>query len=105
MVWLTSGLGYDGESLALTAATSPSLEDLLGQASPGAPSVVLHNAVYAYEVGEAFMQDLYDAEERRLEPFVLVLEGALGNERMNGEGHWSGPGVDRETGQPITTNE
>jgi hydrogenase small subunit len=105
VVWLTSGLGCDGESLALTAATSPSLEDLLGQAIPGAPSVVLHNAVYAYDVGEAFMQDLYDAEEGRLEPFVLVLEGALGNERINGEGHWSGLGVDRETGQPITTNE
>ena len=89
----------------MTAATSPSLEDLLGQAIPGAPSVVLHNAVYAYAVGDAFMQDLYDAENGRLEPFLLVLEGALGNERINGDGHWSGLGVDPVTGQPVTTNE
>ena len=105
VVWLTTGLGCDGESLALTAATSPSLEELLAQAIPGAPQVVLHNAVYAYEVGDAFMQTLYDAESDRLGTFVLVLEGALGNERINGDGHWSGLGVDPETRQPITTNE
>jgi hydrogenase small subunit len=105
VVWLTSGLGCDGESLALTAATSPSLEDLLGQAIPGAPSVVLHSPVLAYDVGDTFMQDFYDAEDGRLEPYLLVLEGALGNERINGDGHWSGLGVDPQTGQPITTNE
>ncbi|MGH2871599.1 MAG: hypothetical protein ACRDL5_03945, partial [Solirubrobacteraceae bacterium] len=29
ILWLTGGLGCDGDSVALTAATNPSLEDLL----------------------------------------------------------------------------
>ena len=90
VVWLSTGLGCDGESVALTSATSPSLENLLAEAIPRAPRIVLHNAVYAPEVGERFMQAFYDAEDGRLGRFVLVLEGALGNEMISGEGHWSG---------------
>ena len=87
VVWLSTGLGCDGESVALTSATSPSLENLLAEAIPRAPRIVLHNAVYAPEVGERFMQAFYDAEDGRLGRFVLVLEGALGNEMISGEGH------------------
>jgi len=36
---------------------------------------------------------------------VLVVEGSIGNEEINGDGHWSGFGVNPDTGQPITTNE
>src|ERR1700694_4688513 len=88
VLWITSGLGCDGESVAMTSATSPSLEDLLHSAIPGMPGVVLHNAVLAAEVGGEFMQAFYDAEDGRLGTFILVLEGALGNEQINGEGHW-----------------
>jgi hydrogenase small subunit len=105
VVWLSAGLGCDGESVALTSATAPNLEDLLGATIPGAPSVVLHNAVYAPAVGDEFMQAFYDAEEGLLGPFILVLEGSLGNEAISGEGHWSGMGADPISGQPITTNE
>jgi hydrogenase small subunit len=38
-----------------------------------------------------------------LDPFVLVVEGSVANEEINGEGHWSGFGVDAE-GQPITAS-
>ena len=48
VLWMTTGLGCDGESLALTAASSPSLEDLLAGVIPGMPPVVLHNPVLAY---------------------------------------------------------
>ena len=34
-----------------------------------------------------------------------MLEGAVPNEEINGDGHWAGMGADPETGQPITTNE
>jgi hydrogenase small subunit len=105
VLWIPGGLGCDGESVALTSATSPSLEDLIGQTLPGAPQVILHNPVLAYENGDEFMQALYDAEAGKLEPFLLVLEGALGNERINGEGYWSGFGVNPATGQPIPTND
>ena len=69
------------------------------------PAVVLHNPVLAFENGEEFMQAWYDAEEGQLDPFVLVVEGSIANERINGDGHWSGFGVDPIDGQPITTNE
>ena len=69
------------------------------------PKVVVHNQVIAYEVGDEYIQAWYDAEEGKLDPFVLVIEGSLGNEKINGEGHWSGFGVNPENGQPITTNE
>jgi hydrogenase small subunit len=105
ILWMTSGLGCDGESVAITSATSPTLEDLVAGAIPGLPRVILHNPVLAFENGEAFLQAWYDAEKGALDPFVLVVEGSIGNERINGDGHWSGFGVDPSDGQPITTNE
>jgi hydrogenase small subunit len=105
VLWITGGLGCDGETLAMTSATSPSLEDLIGQTIPGVPRLVIHNAVLSSHVGDDFLQAFYDAEDGRLDPFVLVVEGAIGNERINGDGHWSGFGTSPETGQPITVNE
>ena len=105
ILWMTSGLGCDGESVAVTSATNPSLEDLILGAIPGMPRVVIHNPVIAYENGEEFLRAWYDAENGELDPFVLVVEGSIGNEFINGDGHWSGFGVSPETGQPITTNE
>ena len=45
------------------------------------------------------------AERGELDPFVLILEGSVPNEEINGEGHFAAMGVNPETGQPITTNE
>jgi hydrogenase small subunit len=103
VIWMTSGLGCDGDTIAMTAATSPRLEELLRGAVPGMPPVVLYNPLLAYETGEDFVQHWYAAEAGRLDPFILVLEGSVPNERINRDGHWSGFGVDPETGQPITT--
>jgi hydrogenase small subunit len=36
---------------------------------------------------------------------VLVVEGSIPNEDLSGEGYWAAMGTDRDTGQPITTNE
>ena len=36
------------------------------------------------------MRAWYDAERGRLDPFMLVLEGSVPNEEINGEGHWAG---------------
>jgi hydrogenase small subunit len=104
VLWITSGLGCDGDSIALTAATNPSLEDLLRGCLPGMPPVILMNPVLAYETGEEFMRAWHLAAEGHLDPFILVLEGSVPNEEINGEGHWAGLGVDADTGQPILTN-
>jgi len=105
VLWLSAGLGCDGESVAMTSATNPSVEDLLDGVIPNMPNVVLHNQLLAFEVGDEFMQAWYDAEDGDLDPFILVVEGAIGNEQINGDGHWSGFGVNPFDGQPITVNE
>jgi hydrogenase small subunit len=102
VVWMTSGLGCDGDTLAMTAATQPSLEDLLRRAIPGMPGIVLHNPVLAYESCDEFMRAWHDAEAGELDPFIMVLEGSVPNEHLSGEGHWSGLGTDPDSGQPIT---
>jgi hydrogenase small subunit len=89
----------------MTSATNPSLEDIITGAIPGMPKVVVHNQVLAYEYGDDFAQAWYDAEQGLLDPFVLIIEGSLGNEKINGEGFWTGFHYDKTTGQPITTNE
>src|ERR1700688_3525855 len=77
ILWITAGLGCDGDSVSITAATQPSVEDVLLCAIPGVPKVHRHIPVLAYENGDDFMKFFYQAEEARLEPFVLVVEGSI----------------------------
>jgi hydrogenase small subunit len=102
---MTSGLSCDGDSVSTTAATLPSIEDVVMGNIPGLPKVHLHNPVLAYEVGDDFMKYWHMAAEGKLEPFVLVLEGSVPNEDIKSEGYWAAMGTDPHTGQPITTSE
>ena len=104
IVWMTSGLGCDGDSVSITAATQPSIEDVILGAIPGLPKVHLHNPVLAYENGDEFMKFWYLAAEGKLNPFVLVVEGSIPNEKIKKEGYWAALGTDSKTGQPIPTN-
>ena len=65
ILWITAGLGCDGDSVSITAATQPSIEDVFWARFPGLPKVHLHNPVLAYEVGDDFMKYLYKAETGR----------------------------------------
>ncbi len=105
IVWLTAGLGCDGDTISITAAEQPSIEDLLLGAIPGIPKVHLHNPVLAPEVGDDFMDYFYQAERGEIDPFVFVVEGSIPNERIKDEGYWAAQGTDPVTGQPITTCE
>jgi hydrogenase small subunit len=103
VLWLTAGLSCDGDTIAITAATQPSLEDLVMGAIPGVPHVRLHNPVLAYENGDEFVRHLRLAAEGRLSPFLLVVEGSVPNEKNKAAGFWAGFGSDAATGQPILT--
>jgi len=105
ILWITGGLGCDGDTIAMTAATQPSIEDLVMGNLPGIPKVNFHNPVLAYEVGEDFMDFFYHAAAGRIEPFILVIEGSIPNEENKAEGYWTGFGTDKSTGQPITICE
>ncbi len=103
ILWITAGLSCDGESVALTAATQPSIEDIVLGGIPGIPAVTFHNPFYAFENGDEYIALLERAEEGTLEPFILVIEGSIPNEEIKNEGYWAAFGTDKQTGQPITT--
>lgn len=103
VLWITAGLSCDGDSVSMTAARLPSIEDVVLGAVPGLPKVRVHNPVLAYEVGEEFLAPFHAAAEGRLSPFLLVIEGSIPNEQVKDEGYWAAMGTDRATGQPITT--
>src|SRR6201993_2631976 len=105
IVWLTAGLSCDGDSVSVTAAEQPSIEDVILGAIPGLPKVYLHNPVLAYENGDDFMKYFYQAERGELDPFVFVVEGSIPNEQIKDQGYWAAQGTDPNTGQPITTCE
>jgi hydrogenase small subunit len=103
ILWITAGLGCDGDTIAMTAATQPSIEDLILGNIPGIPQVRLHNPVLAYEVGDDFLRHFRLADEGKLDPFILVVEGSIPNEKIKREGYWAAMGTDPVTGQPILT--
>ncbi|HWG47152.1 MAG TPA: hypothetical protein VN688_30590 [Gemmataceae bacterium] len=102
ILWTPDGLSCDGDSVSVTAATQPSIEDIIMGAIPGLPKVHLHNRVLAVENGDEFMEYWYAAARGELDPFLLVVEGSIPNEKIKSEGYWAGMGYDHETGQPIT---
>ena len=100
---MTAGLGCDGDTIAVTAATQPSIEDLVLGAFPWIPKVKFHNPFLAYENGDEFVRFFREAAEGTLSPFILVVEGSIPNEKNKKEGYWATFGTDAKTGQPITT--
>ncbi|HEY7309523.1 MAG TPA: hypothetical protein VH643_09210 [Gemmataceae bacterium] len=105
ILWLTAGLSCDGDTVSITAATQPSIEDIVLGALPGLPKVNLHNPVLAKENGEEFLRRWHRAAEGEGGPFILVVEGSVPNEKIKNDGYWAAFGTDRTTGQPITTCE
>ena len=105
ILWMTAGLGCDGDSVSITAATQPSIEDVLLGAIPGFPKVHLHNPVLAYEDGRRFSEILVSGRKGQARS-ICVGGGRLDPERKDKEGRILGAlGTDPDTGQPITTNE
>jgi hydrogenase small subunit len=104
ILWTPDGLGCDGDTISTTAASQPSIEDIVMGAIPGLPKVHLHNRVLAYSLGgDDYLKPWYAAAEDRLDaPFVLVVEGSIPNEEIKQDGYWAAMGNDSRTGQPIT---
>src|ERR671925_549444 len=51
ILWTSEGMSCDGDSVSVTAAGQPSLEDVLMGAIPGLPKVHLHNKVLSPTLG------------------------------------------------------
>src|SRR3954465_15972364 len=85
ILWMNGGLSCDGESVALTAATQPSIEDLVLGALPGLPSVAMHWPYMDFQSGpepgpDDFISWFHRAERGELDPFILVVEGSVPDE-------------------------
>ena len=100
--WL-AGMSCDGCSIAVTGATSPSVEELLAGTIPGLPKVILHHPVLSIAAGADFVRPLRDAVNGTLgAPYVVVLEGSVPDDQSlpEDEGYYSamgGGGFDPES--------
>lgn len=104
VLWITAGLGCDGDTIAMTGASHPAIEDVILGNVPNLPKVRLYNPLLAYESGDAFMQHFHDvASGDSQRPFILVVEGSIPNERVSGQGYWAAFGQDPVTREPIPT--
>src|SRR6188474_3662094 len=101
ILWITAGLGCDGDTIAMTAATQPSLEDLLQGGLPWIPHVRLHNPFLDPRNGDEFLEPFFRAARGDMQPFILVVEGSIPDETNKAEGYWAALGTDAKTGQPI----
>ena len=51
VLWINAGLSCDGDSVALTAATQPSIEEIALGALPGLPKIAVHWPLIDFECG------------------------------------------------------
>jgi hydrogenase small subunit len=107
ILWISEGMSCDGDTVSVTAAMQPSIEDVMLGLIPGLPKIHLHNKVLSPTLGgEEFLAPFRRAKAGELDaPYVLVIEGSIPNEKINGDGFWTSFGNDPETGEPITLNE
>ncbi|MBI5301725.1 MAG: hydrogenase expression protein HypE [Chloroflexi bacterium] len=102
--WL-AGMSCDGCTIAVTGATSPSVEDLLTGRLPGVPRLVLHHSVVSVEAGAEFIKNYELAAAGQLNaPYVVIYEGSIADESIAEKtgGYWSAMGADAHD-QPIPT--
>src|ERR1700739_1290803 len=110
VLWINAGLSCDGDSVALTTATQPSIEEIALGGLPGLPKFAGHWPPTGFEcapVGgsDDFLSWFFKADRGELDPFVLVVEGSIPNEAIKREGDWCGFGNNPATGRPMTPRE
>ncbi len=106
VLWISEGMSCDGDTISMTAADQPSIEDVVLGLIPGLPKVHLHNKILSPSMGgEEFLAPFRAAAAGELEPFILIVEGSIPNQNIiEGEGYWTSFGNDLDTGQPLTVN-
>src|SRR4030088_2632931 len=87
ILWMSAGLSCDGDTIAMTAATQPSIEDIILGGLPWIPKVNFLNPFLAIEVGDDFLRRFHQAAEGKVDPFILVIEGSIPDETNKEEGY------------------
>ena len=98
--WLAGG-SCDGCSVAAVGATNPGVEDLMQGQVPHLPQVELHHPVLSMEWGDDYIEELQAARRGERDPYAVVVEGSVPNERLVDEpgGYWISQG--EEDGEPV----
>ena len=106
ILWISEGMSCDGDTISVTAAAQPAIEDVVLGLIPGLPTVHLHNKVLSpCPGGEEFLAPFRAAVAGDLAPFILVIEGSIPNQNIiEGDGYWTSFGNDVTTGRPLTVN-
>src|SRR5580693_8768919 len=89
VLWINAGLSCDGDTIAMTAAMQPGIEDLVRGNLPWIPKVNFLNLFLAYENGDEFLQRFHRATQGLLDPFILIVEGSIPDEANKPEGYWA----------------
>ena len=95
-VFWIAGMSCDGCSIAATAGTNPSVEDLLLGRIPGMPKVVLHHPVLNPGSGTELMRPMHAAVNGELgAPYVVCLEGSVPDDQAfpTDQGYFSAMGA------------
>src|ERR1700733_14641443 len=71
---ITAGLGCDGDTIAMTAATQPSIEDIVLGGMPWIPKVNFHNLFLSITNGDEFLDGFLLRAEDSIDAFILALE-------------------------------
>src|SRR3569833_1734378 len=84
ILWINAGLSCDGDSVALTAATQPRIEEIVLGALPGLPKIAVHwplinNKSDPNKKTDTNNEKNNKADRGELEPFVLGVEGSIPN--------------------------
>ena len=106
VMWMTTGLSCDGDSVAMTSAVNPSLEDIILQTIPGMPKVHRPQPGAGLRERRRVHRVVVARRARRARPVRALCRG-LDPEREALGRRAIGPAIgdDPETGQPITTSD
>ena len=105
LIWL-QGQGCTGDTVALISASEPSLVDALTGILPEVGDIKLayHPTIMA-PWGETALSVLDDAREGKLDPFVLIFEGAIPDEESAAKDGGYYCAVGDKAGKLVTANE
>ena len=105
LIWL-QGQGCTGCTVSLTGATHPSLIDVLSGFLPPVTGIILkYHPTIMLPHGEKALENLKAAVKGELDPFILILEGAIPDEgkAAKSNGFWCMIG--EEEGKLMTFND
>jgi len=95
LLWLTAEVSCHPRSTTLASATLPSVEHIVERTRPGLPKVVSHWPLVDDGRGAGCIQSFWKAAAGELDPFILVVEGAIPNDDGKTRDAWSTLGVDK----------